>query len=72
MKRKSPHSKPVKPLDTGKLLAEAMKQPGVYAAMEAMELAEKYTRPVSAFGEIIEWQRFPAFFTSCNHTSCLL
>ena len=66
MKTPTHKSKPV--VDVSKLLAEALKQPGIATVVEVYEMAEKFDRPVSEFNAIVEWQRYPAVVSSCDST----
>lgn len=40
------------------VLAEAMRQPGVAAVVEAYEASDKFNRPVTEYNALVEWQRF--------------
>ena len=55
--------------DANQLLAEAMKQPGVGAAMEVFESTDKYSGPVTQYNSLVEWQRFLTSFSSCDTSS---
>ncbi len=48
------------------MLAEAMKQPGVAAAMQLIETAEKYSQPAKGYSAYIDWQRYPVLSTNCS------
>ena len=56
--------------DISKLLAEALKQPGIREAIDVFEASEQYSRQVAEFDCLSEQQRFPIFFNASHSAVC--
>jgi hypothetical protein len=48
-----------------KMLAEALKQPGVADVMQLAETADRFSKTADRYGVYIDWQRFPGLSSSC-------
>jgi len=52
--------------DLDRLLAEAMKQPGIATAMQLAEESEKYLRATAGYDNYLAWEQSPSCFSSCS------
>ena len=49
-----------------RLLEEAMKQPGIAAAMQLAASSEKYFATVANYDNYVSAEQVPSFFSSCS------